>query len=249
MISPTRLITLPKASLHTTTLALWRSPLKYSRKKRRDAAPEWWPVATTGGKLGGQEAADTRVPNSIFYDPVAQKLVNHMMKGGNKAVSQNILDDTFERLKIQQLAKRHAAVAAGSSEHVEINPLTLLHKAVTNATPTMGVVIKKSGMRKTITPVPLLESRRLGYGCKFLVHAAREKMGDYSKHNNDIPMSKRLAEVIMESCDNKGSAVNKKTTLHRKAQANRGAALNRWWWASSVFVLKLFIALLLWILI
>ena len=226
MIAPTRIIAVPRSALHTTALSLWKAPLKPSRKSRIDKAPKWWPVATTGGRLGGQEAADARAPGSIFYDPVAQKLVNHMMKGGQKATSQRILDDTFERIKIRQLEKRQNS---STPEQVEINPLLILHEAIANSTPSIGVIIQKAGQRKKVMPVPLLESRRLGYGCKFVVHAARQKMGDKSKHNNDVPMSKRLADVILEAYENKGSSIQKKTVLHRKAQENRGAALNRWW--------------------
>jgi len=165
-------------------------------------------------------AANTFTSTSIFFDETVSKFVNCMMFGGKKTVSEKVLRDTFEKIKLVQLKKYHNAE---NKSEIELNPLNIFHKAMENVKPVLGTQTMKKKGKNFQVPYPLPENRRRFLAIKWFLDASRNRPG------NSTAMSDKLSREMLDAYNNEGTVMQKKVDFHKKAEVNRAFAHYRWW--------------------
>jgi small subunit ribosomal protein S7 len=129
-----------------------------------------------------------------------EKLINHLMKNGKKAVAKKIYDNALKEIK--------------KSGHM--NPSIVVQAAIENASPNIMIKSKRIGGAVYQVPVEVKPAKRFFFATKWILDAARGKAGK--------PMYKKLAEELISAYGNQGSAVKKKEEAHKMAEANKAFA-------------------------
>jgi len=166
-----------------------------------------------------QEAADKFTTPSLFNDLVINKFINALMSGGRKDIAREVLEKTFEEIKILRLKQKRK----GNNPDLETDPLVIFHGAYKNAQPKMGIETKKKGGKAQSVPYPLKDSRRSFLAMKWLIESAKKRPGT-KKH-----MQYKLSEEIVDAYNEEGGAIGKKVEMHKAAEANRAYSHFRWW--------------------
>ncbi len=139
-------------------------------------------------------------PDSLYGSTIVAKLINHVMKGGKKTVSQKIVYKAFDIIK----------------EQTKKDPLDILELAIKNASPILEIKPKRVGGATYQIPREVKGDRKITLAFRWIIGAAESKKGK--------PMREKLAEELMNASNNTGSAVKKKEDTHRMAEANRAFA-------------------------
>ena len=139
-----------------------------------------------------------------FGDAVVSKLINIMMFGGKKAVSEKIVYDAIER--------------AASRAHQE--PVQVFHAALDNVRPNLEVRSRRVGGATYQVPVEVRPERAQALALRWLINAARARSAK--------TMVDRLSNEMLDAVNARGAAVKKREDTHRMAEANRAFSHYRW---------------------
>lgn len=129
-----------------------------------------------------------------------EKFINYIMLDGKKTTARRVFGDSMEIIQ-----KRGYK-----------NPQEAFEKAVRNVSPALEVRAKRIGGSVYQIPVEVGPKRQLALSFRWILNAARGKKGS--------PLSKRLADEIVEACEGTGSAMKKKEDTFKMAQANKAFA-------------------------
>lgn len=139
-------------------------------------------------------------PDPLYNSVVVAKLINYVMREGKKEIARKIVYRALEKIK----------------ERTKEDPLAILEKAISNATPQMEVRARRIGGAAYQVPVEVKEERGRRLAMRWMVEGAKSKKG--------MPMEEKLAEEILACSKGEGYAVKKKEELHKIAQANKAFA-------------------------
>ncbi|XP_026468328.1 28S ribosomal protein S7, mitochondrial-like [Ctenocephalides felis] len=166
------------------------------------------------------KAARNNDTSSVFHDDLLSKFTNYVMKGGQKVLARNLIDEAFVNIKRIQIEKYHKAKEENKS-NIILNPKVILHNAITNCRPVLTLTpIKRGGVTYQV-PIPITEKHSYFLAMKWLVSAAREK-------ERTVHFPEKLAYELIDAANNTGRVVKKKHDLHRQCEANRAYAHYRW---------------------
>lgn len=140
-----------------------------------------------------------------FNSVLVSRLVNTVMKSGNKSVAQRIVYGTFDRI---------------AEKNPSSNPLEILQRAVDNAKPRLEVKARRVGGATYQVPVEAAPDRQLALALRWLVDFADARKGG--------TMREALAGEIMDAYQGQGNAIRKRDEVHKMAQANKAFAHFRW---------------------
>ena len=152
------------------------------------------------GHIPKREALADPLYNSV----VVTKLINNIMLDGKKGVAQRIVYDAFDILK----------------EKTGKDPLEVFEQALNNIMPVLEVKARRVGGATYQVPIEVRPERRQTLGLRWLTLFARNR--------GERTMSERLANELMDACNNLGGSVKRKDEMHRMAEANRAFAHYRW---------------------
>ncbi|MCE5305480.1 MAG: 30S ribosomal protein S7 [Chloroherpetonaceae bacterium] len=144
------------------------------------------------------------MPDTRYNDMLVAKLINYLMWDGEKAVSTNIVYDSFDLIK----------------DRLKEEPLEVFKRAISNISPIIEVRSRRVGGATYQVPVEVKENRRIALSLRWLKTAARAR--------KDKSMSQKLANEIIAASKGEGSAYKKKEDVHRMAEANKAFAHFRW---------------------
>ncbi len=149
------------------------------------------------------------VKREIILDPkyksqLLAKFINCMMSKGKKSLSQSILYDSFNIIKVK----------------TQEDPLSIFQKAVNNVKPLVEVKSRRVGGSTYQVPTEVRANRSQALGIRWLISFARAR-GEKS-------MAAKLAGELMDAAAKKGAAIKKKEDTHRMAEANKAFAHYRW---------------------
>lgn len=190
--------------------------------------------------------------NSPLQDDVVENYLRLITYDGRRWLSYQLLHNTFYEIKLTQykrylkrkqaLEKAEAAAADGSkgggekkvaksaiaegdeeSEEIELNPVTLFHKAVENCKPLVVTKKVRRGGATYQVPFPLRASDSNYLGMKWLNSMIKERPKPREKHYHE-----ELAWEIIEAAQGRGKVVKKRDDMHKLAQANKAYAHYRW---------------------
>ena len=155
--------------------------------------------------MRGKKAQIRKLPKDPIYNSeVVTKLINYIMKDGEKSVASKLVYKAMEQ----------AAKELNSKD-----PLEVLLTAVSNLTPQMEVRPRRIGGANYQVPVPVNERRGLILALRWLVKVVREKRRQVGK-----PTWQVLATEIVEAYNNTGEAIKHKITVEKMAEANKAFA-------------------------
>lgn len=144
------------------------------------------------------------LPDPLYNSVVVTKLINNIMLDGKKGVAQRIVYDAFDILK----------------EKTGKDPLEVFEEGLGNVMPVLEVKARRVGGATYQVPIEVRPERRQTLGLRWLTN--------FSRNRGERTMSERLANELMDACNNTGGAVKRKDEMHRMAEANKAFAHFRW---------------------
>lgn len=144
------------------------------------------------------------LPDPLYNSVVVTKLINNIMLDGKKGVAQRIVYDAFDILR----------------EKTGKDPLEVFEEGLGNVMPVLEVKARRVGGATYQVPIEVRPDRRQTLGLRWLTN--------FSRTRGERTMSERLANELMDACNNTGGAVKRKDEMHRMAEANKAFAHFRW---------------------
>jgi small subunit ribosomal protein S7 len=153
-----------------------------------------------------RQATRRPINKDAKYDNVlVSRLVNTIMRGGNKSTAQRIVYGAFD-----QIVEKTPGT----------NPLEILTRAVDNAKPRIETKARRVGGATYQVPLEIPSDRQFALALRWLV--------DFADARKGMPMKEALAAEIMEAYQGQGNAIRKRDDVHKMAQANKAFAHFRW---------------------
>ena len=140
----------------------------------------------------------------LYNSVVVTKLINNIMLDGKKGVAQKIVYDAFDILK----------------EKTGKDPLEVFEEGLNNVMPVLEVKARRVGGATYQVPMEVRPERRQTLGLRWLTQ--------FSRQRSERTMCERLANELMDACNNMGGSVKRKDEMHRMAEANKAFAHFRW---------------------
>ena len=136
----------------------------------------------------------------LYNSVVVTKLINNIMLDGKKGVAQQIVYGAFDIIK----------------EKTGKEPLEVFEEGLNNVMPVLEVKARRVGGATYQVPVEVRPERRQTLGLRWLTQ--------FSRARSERTMSERLANELMDACNNMGGSVKRKDEMHRMAEANKAFA-------------------------
>jgi small subunit ribosomal protein S7 len=170
-------------------------------------------------------------PRILKLDPKyasleVEKLVNHLMKGGKKSLSYQIVHSAMSRafeilsFENQKEVKNEKEIKDEDNIFGKdriVCELEILKKTINNLKPSIEVKMKKIGGRSNAVPSEVSHRRKNYLANKWLISEAR-------KRKEKKGMFEKLAKEIVDAYKEKGGAYNKKIEVLKTAEANKANA-------------------------
>ncbi|MBI4121941.1 MAG: 30S ribosomal protein S7 [Parcubacteria group bacterium] len=140
------------------------------------------------------------LPDPKFQNTEVAKFVNYVMRRGKKSVAQSIVYGAFDLIAAK----------------TEKNPVETFELAIKNVAPTLEVKGRRIGGANYQIPIQVKAERRFLLACRWIIDASKERKGK--------PMAEKLAQELMDAAKKEGSAMKKRETVQKMAEANRAFA-------------------------
>ena len=141
-------------------------------------------------------------PDDVYGSVKVSKLINYVMERGKKDTARKIVYEVMDELK------------------KDGDPVAILEEALENASPSVEVRSRRVGGANYQVPREVNPNRRLALGLRWIVQAAEGTKGK--------PMAVSLLSEIKAAQKGECSAVTKKETTHKMAEANKAFAHFAW---------------------
>lgn len=143
-------------------------------------------------------------PDFKYSNTSVSKLINSLMEMGKKSVAEAIVYGAFKEIE----------------KNLKKDPLEIFDKAIKNTAPMIEVRSRRIGGSNYQVPREVRGERKLTLSFRWILSAARSRKG--------IPMSKKLALELMDAARGEGTAVKRRSDVHRMAEANKAFAHFSW---------------------
>lgn len=140
------------------------------------------------------------IPDPKFQNAEVAKFINHVMRRGKKSIAQSIVYGAFDVI----------------ADKTKKNPLEVFETAIKNVAPTLEVKGRRVGGANYQIPIQVKAERRFLLACRWIIEAAKTRKGK--------PMQEKLAQELMDAAKKEGSAMKKRETVQKMAEANRAFA-------------------------
>lgn len=137
------------------------------------------------------------IEDPIYNSILVNMMINRILKKGKKSIAQYIFYEAMKNVK--ELSKQ--------------DPLEILKKAVTNATPVVEVKSRRVGGATYQVPVEVKTDRGNSLALRFIIKSARNRPGKN--------MITKLGNEILDAYNNTGNSVKKKEEIHKMSEANK----------------------------
>ncbi|KAK9499360.1 hypothetical protein O3M35_002860 [Rhynocoris fuscipes] len=167
------------------------------------------------------KAAKSEQSCSEFYDPVLEKFINYVMRGGRKELARSLVSKTLETIKRIQIEKYNKEINPEIKNNMELNALNIFHKAIENCKPVLGLTPIKRGGSTYQVPIPISDSKATFLAMNWLIEQGKAEP-------KDTRFYLKLANEMINASNNEGKVVKRKQDLHKQCEANRAYAHYRW---------------------
>ena len=157
--------------------------------------------------MSRRKLADKRtvIPDPKFNSALVTKFVNMLMYDGKKSVAESIFYGALDVIR-DQTGNRDV--------------LAVFNKAVSNTKPILEIRSRRVGGATYQIPVEVRPNRRTTLSMRWIIDAARKR--------SERTMKERLSAELLDSSENKGTAIKKRDDTHKMAEANKAFAHYRW---------------------
>jgi small subunit ribosomal protein S7 len=142
-----------------------------------------------------------------FNSELVQKFINVVMKQGKKNVARKIMYEALDSLIKSQKGDKDKG-------------LEMFYTAFERVVPTVEVRPRRVGGSVYQIPAEVRPVRARALAMRWIIDAARSR--------SDKTMGARLANELLDAFEGRGSAVKKKSDVHRMAEANRAFSHYAW---------------------
>jgi small subunit ribosomal protein S7 len=139
-------------------------------------------------------------PDYKYNSTKVAKFINYVMERGKKTVASRVVYGALDIIE----------------KEMKADPKTVFEQAIRNVSPILEVKGRRIGGANYQVPMEVQEPRKTTLGMKWVINAARLKKGK--------PMSKKLAEELMDAHNKIGTAIKKREDVHKMAEANKAFA-------------------------
>lgn len=136
----------------------------------------------------------------IYNSIVVSMIINKILSNGKKTLAQKIFYESIKKV----------------IETIKLDPIEILEKAITNATPVVELKSRRVGGATYQVPIEIKKERGISIALTFLIKSARKRPGKN--------MINKLGNEIIDAYNNTGNSVKKKEELHRMAETNKAFA-------------------------
>lgn len=140
------------------------------------------------------------LPDPIYNSVMVTKFINGLMWEGKKSVAEKLFYGAMGKI----------------GEKTGEDPLKIFKKAVDNIKPTLEVKSRRIGGATYQVPLEVTPDRRNTLAIRWIVSNSRKR--------NEKTMEDKLVGELLDSINNRGSAVKKRDDVHRMAEANKAFA-------------------------
>jgi small subunit ribosomal protein S7 len=144
------------------------------------------------------------LPDPVYNSRLIELIVRQIMRQGKKSLAYTIMYECMNQV----------------AEATQQDPLSVIEKAVRNATPVVEVKARRIGGSTYQVPLDVLPERGTALAIRWVLLACRNRTGK--------PMATKLTAELLEASKNSGSAVRKREEVHKMAEANRAFAKYRY---------------------
>ena len=146
--------------------------------------------------------------DAVYNNFLVSKLITAIMKDGKKNVATHQVYSALDLLK---------------KKYPKEDPATVLEQAIDIIKPKIEVTARRIGGSVYQVPTPVRSNRQISLAIRWLVTAARAKA-----NKQFHTFGEKIADEIIASLKNEGSAISKKQEVERMAEANKAFAHLRW---------------------
>ncbi len=143
-------------------------------------------------------------PDVRYKSTIVTKLINYVMLDGKKRKSTDLVYSALDQ----------------AGKKLKAEPKEIVDKVIFNVMPKVEVKSRRIGGANYQVPVPVAEHRGIALALKWIVEACRAKEG---KNFDSF-----LATELIEAFNNEGTAVKKRESVEKMAEANRAFAQFKW---------------------
>lgn len=144
------------------------------------------------------------LPDPRHHSKLVAKFINGLMWDGKRSTAESILYGAFDFI----------------GEKTDQDPVKVFNKAVENVKPVLEVRSRRVGGSTYQVPVEIRPERSQALAIRWIIQYARAR--------TEKSMREKLAQQLLDSAANKGTAVKKKEDTHKMAEANKAFAHYRW---------------------
>ena len=144
------------------------------------------------------------LPDPIYHRVLVTRLINNIMLDGKKGVAQKVVYDAFKIIE----------------EKTGKSGLDAFTEAMNNIMPELEVKARRVGGATYQVPIEVRPARRQTLGLRWITA--------FSRKRSEKTMKERLANEIMDACNNTGASVKRREEMHRMAESNKAFAHFRW---------------------
>lgn len=141
-----------------------------------------------------------RKPDFKYNSLLISRFISYLMRDGKKTVAAKIINDSLDAIK----------------EKTKKDPVEVFGNAVNKVAPILEVKSKRIGGATYQVPMEVRGDRRIQLAFRWIINAAKERKGK--------PMSKKLAEEILDVTNGAGAALKRRDDVQKMAEANRAFA-------------------------
>ncbi len=145
-------------------------------------------------------------PDKVYQSFEVAKLINYIMKNGEKKVAEKIVYSAFDEIK-------------NKGE----DPIKIFYQAITNTSPQMEVKPRRLGGASYLVPTDVRKERKLFLSLNWIIEAASSRS---NKEYNSF--YKKLSAELLDASKNQGQAVAKKQQTEALAEKNKAFSHLRW---------------------
>lgn len=151
--------------------------------------------------MRGKPAPKRKITPDPKYNSIQiAKFVNYLMSDGKKTVARTVLYKSFEVIE----------------EKTKKKPVEVFELAIKNVSPNLEVKGRRIGGANYQIPIQVKAERRFILASRWIIGEARSRKGK--------PMYQKLAQELIDASNKEGSAMKKRETVQKMAEANRAFA-------------------------
>lgn len=132
-----------------------------------------------------------------FYDSILiQKIINQLMKKGNKTLARKILNQTIQQIE----------------EKTQQDPVHIIEQAISNTVPAVEIKARRIGGAVYSIPIELSSERGISIAIRWIIDCCNTKSSQ--------SFTLKLTNEIIDASKKMGAAVRKRDEIHKMAESN-----------------------------